>query len=122
MKVISNAGPLITLSKLGKLCLLKELYGTIVIPEAVRNEVIIHGQGAVGAEEVALASWITVQTVINRLAVETTFDAKNRSFQMELNPTRFETTSLTRYPPEDTRTLFSPLRNQPRAKCDPSIY
>lgn len=70
MKVISNAGPLITLSKIGKLCLLEELYGTIVIPEAVQREVVVHGQGAIGAEEVALASWITVQTVINRLAVE----------------------------------------------------
>jgi predicted nucleic acid-binding protein len=70
MKVVCNSGPLITLSKLSKINLLKELYGTIIIPEKVRYEIVIQGRGAAGAEEVANASWINVQTVKNKLAVE----------------------------------------------------
>jgi predicted nucleic acid-binding protein len=70
VKIISNAGPLITLSQVGKLNLLKELYGTIIIPETVQYEVVVQGQGAVGAEEVGKASWINVQAVTNKLAVE----------------------------------------------------
>lgn len=70
MRVVSNAGPLITLSKLGKLNLLKELYGTIVIPDAVQYEVVVQGKGAIGAEEVANSVWITVEAVTNKLAVE----------------------------------------------------
>jgi len=50
--------------------LLKELYGTIIIPETVQYEVVVQGQGAAGAEEVGKASWINVQAVTNKLAVE----------------------------------------------------
>ncbi len=70
MKVVSNAGPLITLSKIGKLNLLKYLYGTIVIPNAVRYEVVVQGKGAIGSEEIANSVWINVQTVTNKLAVD----------------------------------------------------
>jgi hypothetical protein len=41
VKIISNAGPLITLSQVGQLNLLKELYGTIIIPETVQYEVVV---------------------------------------------------------------------------------
>ncbi len=70
MKVVSNAGPLITLSQVGKIHLLKKLYGTIIIPETVQYEIVVQGQGAAGAEEVGNASWINVQAVKNQLAVE----------------------------------------------------
>jgi uncharacterized protein len=70
VKVISNAVPLITLSKVGNLHLLKELYGTIIIPEMVQYEIVVQGQGAVSAEEVGKAAWINVQAVTNKLAVE----------------------------------------------------
>ena len=70
MKVVSNAGPLITLSQVGKIHLLKKLYGTIIIPETVQYEIVVQGKGAAGAEEVGNASWINVQAVKNQLAVE----------------------------------------------------
>jgi predicted nucleic acid-binding protein len=38
-KVVSNTTPLISLLKLSKLELLKELYGTIIIPTAVFYEI-----------------------------------------------------------------------------------
>jgi predicted nucleic acid-binding protein len=43
VKVVSNAGPLIALGKLGQLGLLLKLYGEILIPREVCNEVVING-------------------------------------------------------------------------------
>ena len=43
MKVVSNAGPLIALGKLGQLGLLLKLYGEILIPREVYNEVVVNG-------------------------------------------------------------------------------
>lgn len=54
MKVVSNAGPLIALGKLGQLGLLLKLYREILIPREVYNEVVIHGLhlGALDAQAV----------------------------------------------------------------------
>ena len=49
MKVVSDASPLIALSLIEKLYLLKELWGEIIIPEAVYKEVVIQGKGKPGA-------------------------------------------------------------------------
>ncbi|MFA4640529.1 hypothetical protein [Pyrococcus kukulkanii] len=35
MIVVSNSGPLIALAKIGKLKVLKELFGEIIIPKAI---------------------------------------------------------------------------------------
>lgn len=40
MIVLSNAGPLIALSKLNRLTLLSELYGIVLVPRAVEGEVV----------------------------------------------------------------------------------
>jgi predicted nucleic acid-binding protein len=58
MRMISNASPLINLSRIGELDLLKKLYGEIIIPDAVWNEIAIEGTGQPGSEEVRNASWI----------------------------------------------------------------
>jgi predicted nucleic acid-binding protein len=42
--IVSNAGPLIHLSKIGKLNLLKELFVKIIIPTAVKVEVVDSGK------------------------------------------------------------------------------
>lgn len=70
MVAVSNSTPLIALSKIGKLNLLQEYFGQIAIPEAVYNEVVVNGGILYGAEEVAEADWIVVETVVNSLAVE----------------------------------------------------
>ncbi len=41
MKVISNASPLIALSQIERLNLLKEIWSEIIIPKAVYNEVVL---------------------------------------------------------------------------------
>lgn len=43
MKVVSNAGPLIALGKLGQLGLLLKLYDDILIPREVYQEVVVNG-------------------------------------------------------------------------------
>lgn len=43
-KVVSNATPLIYLAKIGKLELLRKLFGGVVIPEEVRKEVVDKGK------------------------------------------------------------------------------
>ena len=70
MIVISNSSPLIALAKVGLLGLLKALFGEVIIPRAVWAEVVEHGGGRPGSEEVARADWIRMRSVSNRLAVD----------------------------------------------------
>jgi hypothetical protein len=44
MTVVSNASPLINLARVGKLDLLRDLYGEIIIPDAVWHEVVKDGR------------------------------------------------------------------------------
>ena len=57
MIIVSNAGPIIALSQIDKLHLLPALFGMIVIPHAVRSELIQC------RTQVDAASWIEVHTV-----------------------------------------------------------
>lgn len=57
------------MSKIGQLNILPQLFGKIIIPEAVYYEVVIRGSGKAGAEEVKNADWIENQKVKNELAV-----------------------------------------------------
>ena len=70
MIVLSNATPLINLSAIGYLDLLRTLFGTLIIPEAVYQEVVVDGQGRPGATEVGNASWIMRQSVTDQRAVQ----------------------------------------------------
>ncbi len=65
MSVVSNASPLISLARIGKLDLLRQLYNEVFIPEAVWHEVVIEGVGQPGADEVKAATWIKTQLVTN---------------------------------------------------------
>ena len=70
MRVVSDSGPLIALAKVGKLCVLRELFGKVIIPRAVWMEVVERGKGKPGSEEVSSAGWIEVVEVNDRLGVE----------------------------------------------------
>jgi len=78
MSVVSNASPLINLARIGRLELLPQLYGELIVPEAVWHEVVVEGAGQPGAEEIEAASWIQVQQTKNRelvLALRQELDA-----------------------------------------------
>ena len=66
-KTISNASPLIALSNIGQVELLKKLFQKIIIPKAVYQEVVQEGKSRPGAVEVkkAVNKWIEVKEVKN---------------------------------------------------------
>lgn len=62
--IVCDAAPLIYLSKVGRLELLKRLYDQVLIPQGVLNEVVTQAAGRPGAIEVRKAvedGWITVE-------------------------------------------------------------
>ncbi len=60
MNVVSNAGPLIALGKLGQLSLLLTLYGEILIPREVYHEVVINGL-RLGADDALAVDFLVRQ-------------------------------------------------------------
>jgi predicted nucleic acid-binding protein len=67
--VIADSPCLIALSRIGRLGILQALFGNVLIPPAVHDEVVIKGEGQPGAKDVAACSWIKIQNVKNQLAV-----------------------------------------------------
>jgi predicted nucleic acid-binding protein len=72
--IVSNSTPLIALSKIGKLELLREYFGVIHIPKEVYEEVVTRGKNLFGAMEVKNAEWIKVEEVRNKIAVDSLRD------------------------------------------------
>ena len=68
MIVVADTGPLIALSKIGQLPLLQRLFGTVFIPLAVHDELVLQGQGRPGCEIVE-ADWVRVSGVEDETAV-----------------------------------------------------
>ncbi|MBS1250056.1 MAG: hypothetical protein MAG431_01645 [Chloroflexi bacterium] len=66
MKVVSNTSPFVSLGRIGNLNLLHQVYGDLLVPEAVWQEVVIDGSGLPGAVEVREADWINVQEIVNK--------------------------------------------------------
>lgn len=72
MKVVSNASPLIGLTRIGRLQVLKELWQEILIPDAVYKETVTDGVDKAGGKDIADACgrWIKVVSVNNRHEIE----------------------------------------------------
>lgn len=71
-KVISNTTPILSLLKINKLPLLKELYGKIIIPNAVFQE-IETGREKQYYQDLSLLSWIDIMEIKDS-ASKTSFD------------------------------------------------
>ena len=70
-RIVADTGPLIALARTGRLDLLRRLYGQVVIPPAVHDELAV-GSGRPGAISLAgalAAGWISVRSPANRQAV-----------------------------------------------------
>jgi uncharacterized protein len=67
--VVSNTSPITNLAAVGQLNLLQQLYGSIIIPQAVYDEMASLGYTVPGTIEVQTLSWIQTQQVINRTLV-----------------------------------------------------
>ena len=94
-KVVVNSTPLLVLGNIDKLSILKELYGTIYISEAVYREVIEKNDKA-SRTVLASLNWITIMRIDNPQdyamyraklhagEVETMILAQQKSFQADL--------------------------------------
>ncbi len=59
-RVVSDSSPLIHLAKIGRLELLRLLFGEVLVPEAVYRECVIEGGEREDARRIAEARWIRV--------------------------------------------------------------
>ena len=66
-EVISDAGPLIALARIGEIDLLRRMYGRVVVPPAVRSELAIDSSrpGAKVLAGMFAAGWIAVEAVVD---------------------------------------------------------
>jgi uncharacterized protein len=58
MIVVSDSSPLIALCRIGRLDLLHDLFGKLIIPDAVWLEVVASDAGKAGVRDVMAATWI----------------------------------------------------------------
>ncbi len=72
MRAVSDAGPLIHLSWIGRLDLLRLLFAEVLVPRAVQLELLRAPAGTLGIEALRAClatSWLRVQDVADRGAV-----------------------------------------------------
>ncbi len=70
MIVVCDSTVIIGLAKIGKLELLKQIFGEVYIPSAVFTEVAVSGKGRNGAKEIAELEWIQKKSVKDKRIVE----------------------------------------------------
>jgi predicted nucleic acid-binding protein len=67
--VVSNTSPILNLACIGRLDLLRALYGQLLIPPAVFHELVLADPDAPGAAEVRSGGWIAQHPVANQTLV-----------------------------------------------------
>lgn len=70
MIVVSNSGPLIALSRINKLNLLKHYFSKIYVSNATYDELVIKGKGKPGSDLVQKVDWIQSKKVKDNMAVK----------------------------------------------------
>lgn len=86
MTVVSNTSPITNLAAIGQLNLLQQLFKTIIIPQAVYDEMASLGYSVPGTIEVQTFPWIQTQQVTNRILVT--------QLQTEIDPGESEAIAL----------------------------
>jgi predicted nucleic acid-binding protein len=69
MNIVSDAGPLLSFARAHRLHLLRRVTGTLIIPPAVYEEIVVYGAGKPGSAIVQAASWIIREPVRDRVFV-----------------------------------------------------
>jgi predicted nucleic acid-binding protein len=70
MLIVADAGPLLSFARADRLALLRDVVGTLIIPEAVYEEIVVRGAGKPGADAVRQAAWITRGTVTDHTFID----------------------------------------------------
>lgn len=65
MIIVSNTSPITNLSAIGKIHLLQQLYGEIIISAEVFEELTQWGDSIPGSKEVKISNWIQVKSINN---------------------------------------------------------
>jgi uncharacterized protein len=68
--IVSDAGPIVVFARIGRLSLLRDVTGTLLIPDAVHSEIFFNNGAMPGASEVAQAAWIQRVSVADRSIVD----------------------------------------------------
>lgn len=68
--IVSDAGPIIIFARIGRLSLLSRITGSLLIPDAVYDEIVITKGGMPGAVAVAQAAWIQKASVSDRSVMD----------------------------------------------------
>jgi predicted nucleic acid-binding protein len=68
--IVSDAGPIIIFARIRRLPLLHDVTGSLLIPPAVYDEIVVSKGGMPGAEEVAQADWLQRTVVANRAVLD----------------------------------------------------
>ncbi|MTJ10017.1 MULTISPECIES: DUF3368 domain-containing protein [unclassified Anabaena] len=69
MIVVSNTSPISSLAKINQLSLLEYIYGQVIIPQAVYNELTDIRAGEKVNNALKNANWIEIKSVINKQSV-----------------------------------------------------
>jgi hypothetical protein len=64
--IVSDAGPVIIFACIGRLSLLHDVTGSLLIPDAIYDEIVVKQGGMPGAADVAQAAWVQKVSVANR--------------------------------------------------------
>jgi uncharacterized protein len=70
MIVVSDTSPIINLAVIGRLDILPALFGKIVVPLKVFEEITVQGADMPGADEVRKSSWVEVRKCSNTTFIQ----------------------------------------------------
>lgn len=91
MIIVSDTSVIINLAIIEQLQLLPRLFTSIIIPEAVFNEIVINGNNLPGAYEIQQATWVNIKqckdyTLVNSLLDQIDIgEAESIALALELN-------------------------------------
>ena len=65
MLIVSDTSPLINLAAIGQINLIPLLFGSVILPQAVFDEITIRGKDKTGAIDIQSANWVIVKQCTN---------------------------------------------------------
>ena len=67
--MVADTGPIIAFARMGRLDLLRQVVGELLIPNGVYEELVVKGKGRPGATEVEHGGWIHRKAIADQAAL-----------------------------------------------------
>jgi len=61
--IVADTGPIIVFARIGRLALLQQVVETVIIPDAVYDELVTAGRGRPGADAISQSEWIQRESI-----------------------------------------------------------